>query len=65
MPSGGDMSASKESKAEKNFYLSEGLKNKKRRSGDVPSSSRSRKSNSTSKKHGNSKKRQNLDINLD
>jgi hypothetical protein len=65
MPRDGDASASNKSKAKKIFYLSEGKKNKKRRSGDVPSSSCSCKSNSTSKKHGTSKKRQNSDINLD
>ncbi len=50
MPSNGDASASNKSKAEENFYLSEGKKNKKRRSGNVLSSSCSCKSNSTSKK---------------
>jgi hypothetical protein len=48
MPSDGDASTSGESKAEENFYLSKGKKNKKRKSSDVPSSSRSHKS---SKKH--------------
>ena len=65
MPSNGNTSASNESKAEENFYLSEGKKNKKRRLGDVPSSSRSRKSDSTSKKRGTSKKLRNSDIDLD
>ncbi len=65
MPSKGNASASNESKAKENFYPSVGKKNKKRRSGDVPSSSRSCKSGSTSKKPGASKKRQNSDINLD
>jgi hypothetical protein len=59
MPSNSNMSTSDESKAEENVYLREGKKNKKRRSGDVPSSSRSCKSG------GNSKKRQNSDIDLD
>jgi hypothetical protein len=39
MPSNGDASASGKSKAEENFYLSEGKKNKKWKSSDVPSSS--------------------------
>ncbi len=71
MPSNGDVSTSNKSKAEENFYLSEGKKNKKRRSSDVPSSSCSCKSDSTSKKHGTSKKRhtskkrRNSDINPD
>jgi hypothetical protein len=59
MPSNKDPSASNESKAEENFYLSEGKKNKKRRLDDVPSSSCSRKSS------GTSKKRRNSDIDLD
>jgi hypothetical protein len=58
MPSNGNANASNESKAKENFYLSEGKKNKKRRLGDVPSSSCSCKSDSTSKKQ------QNSDINL-
>jgi hypothetical protein len=65
MPSNGNASARNESKAKENFYLSEGRKNKKRRSGNVPSSSHSRKSDSTSKKHGTSKKHQNSDNDLD
>jgi hypothetical protein len=65
MPSNGDVSASNKSKAKENFYLNEGKKNKKRRLGNVPSSSCSRKSDSTSKKRGTSKKRQNSDIDLD
>jgi hypothetical protein len=71
MPSDGNVSASNESKAKENFYLSKGKKNKKRRSGNVPSSSCSCKSDSTSKKHGTSKKHstskkhQNSDIDLD
>ena len=65
MPSNGKASASNESKAEENFYLSEGKKSKKKRSGNVPSSSCSRKSDSPSKKRGTSKKRKNSDINLD
>jgi hypothetical protein len=65
MPSNGDVSASNESKAEENFYLSEGKRNKKRRLGNVPSSSHSRKSGSTSKKCSTSKKHQNSDINLE
>ncbi len=65
MPSNDYASASNESKAKENFYLSEGKKNKKRRLGDVPSSSCSCKSGGTSKKCGTSKKRQNLDIDLD
>jgi hypothetical protein len=48
MPSNGNASASGESKAEENFYLSEGKKNKKWKLSDVPSSSCSCKS---SKKH--------------
>jgi hypothetical protein len=36
MPSDGNVSIRGESKAEENFYLSEGKKNKKKRSGDVP-----------------------------
>jgi hypothetical protein len=59
MPSNGNASKSNESKAKENFYLSEGKKNNKRRSGDVLSSSCSPKSGGTSKKP------QNLDINLD
>jgi hypothetical protein len=59
MPRDGDMSASNKSKAEENFYVSEDNKNKKRRLGNVPSSSCSCKSGS------NSKKRQNSDIDLD
>jgi hypothetical protein len=56
MPSDGNASASGKSKAEENFYLSEGKKNNKRNLSDVPSSSHSRKS---------SKKRCFSDINLD
>ncbi len=52
MPSNGNASTSSKSKAEENFYLSEGKKNKKRRLGNVPSSSCSRKSG-TSKKRCN------------
>ncbi len=59
MPSNGNASASNKSKAKENFYLSEGKNNKKRRSGNVPSSSCSHKSGSTSKI------RHNPDINLD
>jgi hypothetical protein len=59
MPSNGNASTSNESKAEENFYLSKGKKNKTRRLGNVPSSSSSRKSSGTPKKH------QNLDIDLD
>ncbi len=56
MPSDGNASASGKSKAEKIFYLSEGEKNKKRKSSDVHSSSCSCKS---------SKKRHFSDIGLD
>jgi hypothetical protein len=59
MPSNGNASVSNKSKAEESFYLSEGKKNKKRRLGNVPSSSHSRKSGGTSKKC------QNSDIDLD
>ncbi len=59
MPSNGNASANNKSKAEVNFYLSEGKKNKKRRSGNVPSSSCSSKSGITSNK------RRNSDIDLD
>ena len=48
MPSNGGASASGKSQAKENFYLSEGKKNKKQKSSDVPSSSHSCKS---SKKH--------------
>jgi hypothetical protein len=65
MPSNGNTSASNESKAKENFYVSEDKKNKKRRSGNVPSSSSSCKSDSTSKKRGTSKNCWNSDINLD
>jgi hypothetical protein len=44
MPSSGNASARGKSKAEENFYKSEGKKNKKQKSSDVPSSSRSCKS---------------------
>jgi hypothetical protein len=57
--SDGNASASNESKAKENFYLSEGRKNTKRRLGDVPSSSCFCKSGGTSKKRCNS------DIDLD
>jgi hypothetical protein len=59
MPSNGNASTSNNSKAKKNFYLSEGKKSKKRRSGNVSSSSPSCKSG------GTSKMRRNSDINLD
>jgi hypothetical protein len=59
MHSNGNTSASDENKAEENFYLGEGKKNKKRRSGNVPSSSCSCKSSRTSKERCNS------DIDLD